>query len=143
MQPDPSHQFVRVLVVEDDASLCDVMVQQLRHAGFDAHGVTSGEAALRWIDEHGVPNVLSTDLGLPIQSGFRLCEELRRRADTAAMPIAIVSARLDIADHALASELGADAFIEKPTGLGRYVDTMTQLAHSEGHRPAHEMLVVP
>ena len=139
VQPHP----VRVLVVEDDSSLCDVMVQELRHAGFDAHGVNSSERALRWIDEHGVPNVLSTDLGLPIQSGFRLCEELRRRSDTAAMPIAVVSARLDISDHAMASELGADAFIEKPTGLNRYVDTMKRLVEDEVHRPSHAMLVVP
>lgn len=122
-----AHSALRALVVEDDPGLRETLIEELTRIGFDAHGVGSTEEALRWIDEHGPPSVVSTDLGLPILSGFRLCEELRRRGDMLGVPIAVVSGRVDVADHAHAMEVGADAFIEKPRGLRRYVDTIRGL----------------
>ncbi|MBX3001818.1 MAG: response regulator transcription factor [Caldilineaceae bacterium] len=101
---------MRILVVEDDLSLSDVLSFTLRRAGFEVVTAYDGEAALAtWEEEE--PNLLILDLNLPKLDGLEVCRQIRRVSKT---PIIILSVRSG--DEAIVQglELGADDYIVKP-----------------------------
>ena len=103
----------RVLVVEDEADIRDLIVFTLRNHGYEAAGVECGEEA--WIDAaKQTPGLLVLDVLLPDMDGLTLCEMFRRIPKTANTPILMLTAcgtqqTRDIADHA-----GANDFMTKP-----------------------------
>jgi len=99
----------RVLVVEDDASLGQQVVDRLREAGFDPTWVQDGRAALEVSPEPFSLFVL--DLMLPGAHGFDVLKKLRSESD---VPVLVLSARNDTRDKVRALELGADDYVTKP-----------------------------
>ena len=99
----------RVLVVEDDASLGQQVVDRLREAGFEPTWVQDGQAAL---DVSPEPfSLLVLDLMLPGAHGFDVLKKLRAESD---VPVLVLSARNDTHDKVRALELGADDYVTKP-----------------------------
>jgi two-component system response regulator BaeR len=101
----------RILVVEDEAKIGALLSDYLTHAGYDPLVVADGNvvmAALR--DWH--PDAVLLDVMLPGKDGLTLCREIR--AQTAALPILMVTARAEEIDRLLGLELGADDYIVKP-----------------------------
>lgn len=100
----------RLLIVEDEAGIADILSDYLTQAGFRcdraADGVTAVETALR--DQ---PDLILLDLMLPGLDGMGVCRELRK---TLATPIIMVTARADELDRLVGLELGADDYICKP-----------------------------
>ncbi len=111
----PCHPFVvRLLVVEDDASIAEPLQTALRREGFDVEWAATGAAALA-----AAPvDLVLLDLGLPDLDGQVVCRELRARS---AVPIIVVSARGDEIDRVTLLELGADDYVVKPFGARELV----------------------
>ena len=105
---------LRVLLVEDDAAVADVVALHLRGAGYQVEHAADGHAALRRIDAQSWDLVL-LDLMLPGTDGFEICRHLRQRESH--VPIIILSARTAEAERVLGLELGADDYLPKPFSM--------------------------
>ena len=85
----------RILVVEDDARIAQLLVDYLRNDGHQAQALADGELALSEI-RHAAPDLLILDLMLPGLDGVSLCREVRKFS---AMPILMLTARVDELDR--------------------------------------------
>jgi DNA-binding response OmpR family regulator len=103
----------RLLLIEDDARLAEMVGEYLGAAGFRVAHVATGNAALERLARQPF-DALVLDLTLPDIDGLEVCRELRRRADTAATPILMLTARGEPADRVVGLELGADDYLAKP-----------------------------
>ncbi len=105
--------MAKVLVVEDESDIRQMLVQHLRGAGFDVVGVGTATAALESARTEG-PDLILLDLMLPDMDGFEVCKRLRRDPLTERIPVVMVTARGSEMDRVLGLELGADDYITKP-----------------------------
>ena len=103
----------RILVVEDEQDLRDLLVYNLREAGFEPVPAPTGGEALS-LAESVSPDLVLLDMMLPDQPGSAVCRELRRHPTLGDVPIIIVSARGDEIDRVVGFELGADDYVVKP-----------------------------
>jgi DNA-binding response OmpR family regulator len=100
----------RVLLVEDDLRLAELVRSYLQGNGFQVAVESRGDRVVGRVQSEN-PDVIVLDLGLPGQSGFEVCKELRTVHRT---PILILTARNSDIDQVLGLELGADDFVIKP-----------------------------
>ena len=103
----------RILVVEDDRDIADLIALYLRKAGHTVETLASGSAAVSHV-RATPPDLVVLDLMLPGLDGIAVCQALRRDASTAAIPIIMVTAKGDEADRVAGLELGADDYVTKP-----------------------------
>ncbi|WFE38766.1 response regulator transcription factor [Micromonospora sp. WMMD998] len=101
----------RILVVDDDRTVADVVCRYLEHAGYEVEHVGDGAAALASVARH-TPHLVVLDLMLPVVDGLEVCRRLRERPD--GVPIVMLTARGDEADRVLGLQLGADDYLSKP-----------------------------
>ncbi len=100
----------RILVVDDDATVADVVARYLAHDGYEVETVADGRVAL----ERALaapPDLVVLDLMLPGMDGLDVCRRLRALAP---VPIVILTARGQEADRIVGLELGADDYVSKP-----------------------------
>jgi len=114
----------RLLVVDDDESIRNTLVEALQHEGFDVDCAADGRQAIQQFDARqakgtGGFDLVLLDLMLPGIGGLDVCRHLRR-ADSRT-PILMVSARDTETDRVLGLELGADDYLVKPFGLRELV----------------------
>ena len=102
----------KVLVVEDDAGICNVMVAVLSTNRYEVLTAANGRQADTLIRSH-CPDLVLLDLGLPDLDGLELIQRVR---SWSGMPIVVVSARSQEADKVAALDAGADDYIVKPFG---------------------------
>ena len=102
-----------VLLVEDDASLAELLVYHLERAGHAVTHTADGEEALLLAREH-VPDLVLLDWMIPNLSGIEVCRQLRRNQATANVPIIMLTARGEEDDRVRGLETGADDYITKP-----------------------------
>jgi two-component system, OmpR family, response regulator MprA len=100
----------RVLVIEDDAEIADVLRRFLRQEGHDVRTATDGDGALPAAAEF-VPDLVILDLGLPGLDGVEVCRRLRAEGD---VPILILTARTELEDRVEGLDSGADDYLVKP-----------------------------
>ncbi len=100
----------RVLVVEDDLEIADVLRRSLRQEGYEVASATDGELALA-IAADFVPDLVVLDLGLPKLDGVEVCRQLRAAGD---VPILILTARAGTEDLVESLDSGADGYLVKP-----------------------------
>jgi two-component system, OmpR family, response regulator ResD len=100
----------RVLVVEDDPTVREVVSTYLRRAGHDVQEAADGVTALR-LATPTLPDLVVLDLMLPGMDGLEVCRRLRDRGP---VPVIILTALGDEADRVLGLELGADDYVTKP-----------------------------
>jgi two-component system alkaline phosphatase synthesis response regulator PhoP len=103
----------RVLVVEDDRHISELISYNLRSQGFEAEVAADGAGALLAIGAHA-PDLIILDLMLPGMDGTELCRRLKANGGTAHIPIIMVTARGEEEDVIKGLELGADDYISKP-----------------------------
>jgi DNA-binding response OmpR family regulator len=101
----------RILVVDDDPGIVDVVSYALRGDGFEVDSVENGEDALTAADEHEYDLVV-LDLMLPGLSGMEVCRRLRENERT--VPVVMLTAKDAELDRILGLELGADDYVMKP-----------------------------
>ncbi|MER5936822.1 response regulator transcription factor [Streptomyces sp. NPDC001928] len=105
---------IRVLLIEDDETIAEPLVEGLGHFGLTVDHVTTGAEGLR--SEYG--DVVLLDLGLPDMDGIDVCRGIRQVSD---VPVIILSARGEEADRVLGLELGADDYLAKPFSMRELV----------------------
>ncbi len=102
----------RILLVEDDPDLGDLVAEYLGGEGWDVELVASGEEALRRVSPGFAAMVL--DVMLPGISGFETLRRVRAETSVARLPVVMLTARGDEVDRVLGLELGADDYLPKP-----------------------------
>ncbi len=101
---------MKVLIVDDDLALADIISFTMRRAGFEVTQAFDGRMALeRW--QSAEPDLILLDLNLPKLSGFKVCQSIRAQSD---VPIIILSVRNAEEDIITGLKFGADDYILKP-----------------------------
>jgi DNA-binding response OmpR family regulator len=100
----------RILIVDDESTIRDVLRRYLEREGFDVVDAADGQAALAAVDD-GLPDLAVLDLMLPGMDGLTLAERLR---DLGPLPIVMLTAKGETSDRIQGLELGADDYIVKP-----------------------------
>ncbi len=103
----------RILIVEDEPSIAELIAVNLRHNGFDPVWAEDGEGAQRELDAV-LPDAVLLDWMLPGQSGLALARRWRADPRTKTLPILMLTARGDEADKISGLDAGADDYITKP-----------------------------
>lgn len=106
----------RVLVVEDEEGISELISINLRHYGYDPVCVEDGDAAQRELDQI-LPDVILLDWMLPGQSGLALARKWRSQSRTKAIPILMLTARGDEPDKVAGLDAGADDYLTKPFSI--------------------------
>lgn len=99
-----------VLIAEDDGNISTLLAAYLERDGFEVISCADGNEALR-LARANPPGLMILDIMLPGKDGWEVCRELRRES---AMPIIMVTARIDEADRIAGLRLGADDYVVKP-----------------------------
>ncbi len=102
--------MARILLVEDEAAIADAIVYALRTEAFEVTRVGLGREALDLLQSEKF-DVLVLDVGLPDQTGFDVCRELRKFSQ---IPLIFLTARGSEIDRVLGLEMGADDYMVKP-----------------------------
>lgn len=103
----------RLLIVEDDKPIADLLKFHFSREGFTVTSTPSGDEALILIEEVR-PDIVILDWMIEGTSGMEVCRRLRRKPDTAALPILMLTARGEEADRVRGLDTGADDFVTKP-----------------------------
>ncbi|MDH3625081.1 MAG: response regulator [Myxococcales bacterium] len=103
----------RILVVEDEADLADLVAFNLRGEGHEVTVALDGNTALAEI-QRGRPDLVVLDVMLPDISGIEVCRRLRRKRETVRLPVIMLTARTDEVDRVVGFEVGADDYVTKP-----------------------------
>jgi DNA-binding response OmpR family regulator len=118
--PAESLPGARVLVVEDDDHIRELVMLHLQLEGHSAVGLTDGAEALRVAREDRF-DLLILDLMLPGLDGVTLCRAVRRESRNAETPILMLTARREESDKVLGLDSGADDYLTKPFGVRELV----------------------
>ena len=103
----------RILVVDDEPDLLELVRVNLAQAGFEVETVSTGRKALESV-RRSAPDLIVLDLMLPDIQGTDVCRELRTDPEFARLPIIMLTARADEVDRVVGFELGADDYVTKP-----------------------------
>lgn len=103
----------RILVVEDENDLAQILVDYLKRDGYAANTIADGQQAMAALQD-APPDLLLLDLMLPGLDGLSILRELRRNPASAMLPVILVTARVEEIDRLIGLELGADDYICKP-----------------------------
>ena len=101
---------MKVLIVDDDPQIREVLTIALERAGFAPLAVADGPAALREA-QRARPDLMVLDVGLPHMDGFEVCRRIRAWSD---LPILFLTAQAEEVDRVVGLELGADDYVAKP-----------------------------
>ena len=103
----------RILVVEDESAIAELISINLRHAGFEVTIAADAEQAQAAVDGE-LPDLIILDWMLPGQSGLALAKRWRGAARTRELPVIMLTARADEADKIQGLDAGADDYLTKP-----------------------------
>jgi len=135
----PPELRTKVLLVEDDPNIVDLIRSNLTVRGFDAFATGEGSRALELFETES-PDIVLLDLMLPDADGFELCRQIRERSSVG---IIVVSARGGQSDKVTALNFGADDYITKPFGIEELLARITatlrrsrpaELVHASGRQ---------
>jgi signal transduction histidine kinase len=120
---------LRVLVVEDEADTRDLLVVSLQQCGAEVAAFGSVPEALAWFD-HSVPDVLLSDIGVPIEDGYSLIRKVRSRLPALGgnVPAAALTAYARAEDRLRALEAGYQTHLAKPVDPAELIATVARLA---------------
>jgi len=107
----------RILIVDDEVSVIKFLRANLESNGYEVVAAVNGAEALKTL-EMELPDVVITDIMMPVLDGFELCRQIREWSQ---VPIIMLSARADESDKIKCLDLGADDYITKPFGKGELI----------------------
>ncbi len=103
----------RILIVEDERDILDLVRLYLEKEGYRTLGASSGTEALRLV-KSDPPDLIVLDLMLPEMDGLEVCKRLRADSRTAMIPVIMLTAKAEESDTVIGLELGADDYVTKP-----------------------------
>jgi len=134
----------RILVVEDDRSLSEVLEYNLKNAGYDVVVSYDGADGL-YQAQFKSPQLVLLDLMLPVIDGVEVCRRLRAGATTRDVPVIMLTAKSEETDQVVGFKMGADDYVTKPFKIavllerikallrrGRADDVQHELIHNHG-----------
>src|ERR1017187_9730944 len=113
----------KVLVIEDDGHVLASLMGALRRHDFEVLGASQGEAGLELAFSQR-PDIVLSDVNLPGQNGFDVLKALRARAETAAIPVIIMTGEPHKADARSSMNRGADDYLQKPFSMEQMLATL-------------------
>ncbi len=100
----------KILIVDDDENICELLRLYLEKDGFDTIVANDGEQAVDFASKYS-PDLILLDIMLPKLDGWQVCREIRKTSET---PIIMLTAKGETFDKILGLELGADDYVSKP-----------------------------
>ncbi|RPF21583.1 response regulator [Myceligenerans xiligouense] len=128
--PEPASLATRVVVVDDDPNVVEVLRTVLEQRGYDVVGVTDGQEAFDAIDEEH-PAAIVLDLAMPGTGGAEILSRLRRTAATADVPVVVVSGTRPY--DALETAALADGWLVKPVEPAFLIETVRDVIRRQPH----------
>lgn len=129
---------VKILVVDDEPAICEIVKAYLERDGFTVYTATDGDQALAMEEEHS-PDLLILDVMLPKLSGWEICQSIQRPAS-----IIFLTANSTETDKLTAFSLGADDYITKPFSPRELVAWVKAvLRGTESESPAFRLSLSP
>ncbi len=119
----------RLLVVDDEPSIRDLLTASLRFAGFEVHAAADGAEALRLAEQHR-PDLVVLDVMLPDLDGFTVTRRLRERGRD--MPVLFLTARDELSDKINGLTVGGDDYVTKPFSLEEVVARIRAVLRRSG-----------
>jgi CheY-like chemotaxis protein len=116
----PSIKKKRILIVEDDPGVMNVLSSMLQSGGYDVTEASYSLPALFRV-VRDKPDLILVDLGLPVMGGLELIEQFRSHRETRNVPIAVVTGKDTDEARAFAKKAGCVGFIAKPVDLGHFL----------------------
>jgi DNA-binding response OmpR family regulator len=133
----------RILVVDDEAGVRDVVKRYLEREGFDVAQASTGAQAMQALDEGGPFDLIVLDVMLPGPDGLAILRRARAAGDT---PVIMLSARSEEFDRVLGLEMGADDYVPKPFSprelVSRVKAVLRRAAREAPAPPARRTLVL-
>lgn len=129
---------MKILIVEDDPGIVDVLEYSLTSAGFGVLRASSGSAALQMVKQ---ADFVVLDIGLPDFDGFEVCRRIRK---TSPVPILFLTSRTEEIDRVVGLELGGDDYLAKPFSSRELVARIKAIARraSSSNDPSMDGLVM-
>jgi len=109
----PRRSAGRVLVVEDERDVAELLRYNLSKDGYDVVVAANGGDAVKQAHE-AHPDVVLLDIMVPQLNGWEICRRLKQDAETRAIPVIMVTGRVEEGDKVLGFEVGADDYVTKP-----------------------------
>jgi DNA-binding response OmpR family regulator len=132
--------MTRILVVEDDRDIGDLVCRYLAKAGFATELIASGRDAIR-VAIATAPDLLVLDLMLPHVDGLEICRAIRANDRTAATPVIMLTARGEESERIVGLEIGADDYIAKPFSPNELVARVRALLRRANRQPSRAAAV--
>lgn len=105
--------MAKILVVDDELSIRELVKFNLEKAGFQVHCLDDGDKAMEYIKKDP-PDLVVLDLMLPGMDGLDVCRSVRQMENTKMLPVLILTARASEVDRVVGLEIGADDYLTKP-----------------------------
>ena len=122
---------MRILVVDDEPDLLELVRVNLSQAGYTVDLASDGSEALRLL-ESSKPDLVILDLMLPDVSGTEICRQIRANPDLARLPVLMLTALSQEVDRVVGFELGADDYVTKPFSPRELVLRVKALLRRQG-----------
>jgi two-component system response regulator CpxR len=127
----------RILAIDDDRDMLDLLARSLAQEGFDLSTAQSGGEGIE-LGRHREPELILLDVNLPDINGFEVLRRLRRESD---VPVIMLTARGEEVDRVVGLEIGADDYLPKPFSVRELVariNAILRRATKEAHTPPAE-----
>jgi CheY-like chemotaxis protein len=121
----------RVLVVDDDEVIRQLIAVNLTLEGFDVATAVDGRDCLEKVGEVG-PDVITLDVMMPRLDGWVTATQLRRNPDTAGIKVVLITARAQEDDRSRGRQIGVDAYLTKPFDPAEMIRVIRELAGAPG-----------
>src|ERR1700704_3903567 len=131
----------KILIVEDEVDVAELLAHHLKKAGFVVEMATNGRVALASIRDQP-PTLVVLDLMLPEMSGLDLCRAIRSDPRTKEMAVVMLSARSEEIDRVLGFELGADDYVVKPFSPREFVLRIRAILRRRQQAEEQDLLTV-
>ena len=131
-------QKIKILVVDDDAHIAELIVLYLNKEGYETHEARTGRQAVEMFPNCS-PHLVLLDLMLPEMDGYQVCQEIRKMSS---VPIVMLTARGEVFDKVLGLEMGADDYIVKPFDPKELIARVKAvLRRYESKKPARQVVL--
>jgi len=131
---------LRILVVDDEPDIVELVTYNLKKEGFDVSSAFDGEAALSKIKKETFDFII-LDLMLPGIQGMELCRMIRNDPRTRNIPIIMLTAKGEEVDRILGLEIGADDYMTKPFSPRELIARVRTVMRRTSAKPAEEMVI--
>lgn len=135
---DPCMIQKKILVADDEKDIVELIAYNLEQEGFAVCKAFDGRKAWEMVNADK-PDLVILDLMMPAMPGMEVCRMIRRQAETAAIPIIMLTAKSDPVDKILGLEIGADDYITKPFHIRELIARVRAVLRRSERRPDDDL----